>query len=67
LSMGKLGCCFKEEEGLFVDRAFRILYRVVLVWMERDPSCGTQTQEAFLEQGLIANSSCGAAWISNRG
>ncbi|NNG08256.1 MAG: hypothetical protein HKM90_11060 [Desulfobacteraceae bacterium] len=48
-SMGKLGCWFKEEEGLFVDRAVRILYRNVLAWMERDPYCETRNQKAFFE------------------
>ncbi|MGD9033721.1 MAG: hypothetical protein PVH02_13710 [Desulfobacteraceae bacterium] len=44
----------EEEERLKVDRAFQILYRIVLAWMERDPAFWTRIPEAFFEQGLIA-------------
>ncbi|MGD9319529.1 MAG: hypothetical protein PVH99_06175 [Desulfobacteraceae bacterium] len=44
----------EEQERLLVDRAFRILYRVVLAWMERDPAFWTRILEAFFEQRLIA-------------
>jgi hypothetical protein len=44
----------EEGEILFVDRAFQILYRVVLAQMERDPAFWTRIPEAFFEKRLIA-------------